>query len=269
MPKTKAKTKVEKPAKKAFRRLDGEQRFYEVEGIGKFPSVTTVLGVIDKPALIGWAKKQVALAIQPILQDIFNHKIKPEELDVDAIIKMAKQKPKSVMEEAGDIGTQVHHHLEEIVKLKIKNPKMKWEGIKVLRNVPENTDERVLKCVNAFFKWVEENHFIPVESELMIYSKSIGYAGTLDAVGFVNGVLSVIDFKSSKAFYPEMGIQLSAYRHAYAEMRDVKKVSGMLVLRLGKEDGDFEVIKVGNAIQNMVAFKGALAIWKWKNPIKE
>lgn len=248
-------------------RIDGESRFYEVEGVGKFPSVTTILGVIAKPALIGWAKKMVALAIEPTLKGIKDGSIPLDSIDVELILKNAKANPKEVTEEAGDIGTQVHKHLEDIVKNKIANPQIEWNAFEIAWNETSNDlpiDKRVVSCVDAFFKWAIEVDFKPVVSELMVYSKKLGYAGTLDTAGIVNGVLSVIDFKSSKAYYDEMGIQISAYRHAYAEMTKAKRVDGMMILRLGKEDGEFEVIKVNNAPQNMLAFKGALALWKWK-----
>ena len=245
-----------------FKRLDGESRFYDIVGVGKFPSVTTILGVIAKPALIPWAQKEVANAIQPILQDVFDHKIAPKDLDVDAILKMARNRPKAIMEEAGDIGTQVHKALEIIVNEKIANPDLSWEHLHERHHT--FPDERIEKCVGAFFKWAREHDFVPLESELMVYSKKIGYAGTFDAVGYVNGVLTVVDWKSSKAYYDEMGIQLSAYRHAYSEMTGKKKVDGMMVLRLGKLDGEFEVIKVTSPAKNMLAFKAALELWKWK-----
>ena len=251
-------------------RYDGEQRFYEIEGVGKFPSVTTILGVISKPFLVNWAKKQVALAIQPILQDLFDHKIKPKDLDVDAIIKMAKAKPKEIMEEAGDIGTQVHKKLEILVKLKMENPNITWELLVPPKSaLLLNADPKVMSCVEAFLKWAIKVDFRPVESELMVYSKSLCFAGTLDAVGLVNNVLSVVDFKSSNAFHEDMGLQISAYRHAYAEMNKKKKVSGMLILRLGKLDGDFEAIKINNPAKHLIAFRGALALWKWKQNLKQ
>jgi len=248
-------------------RLDGESRFYEIDGVGKFPSVTTILGIIAKPALVGWAKKMVALAIEPTLKAIKDGTIKPEDLDVEEILKSAKANPKSIMEEAGDIGTQIHKVLEILVNQKMKHEDQDWEGAKTFiehTGVLEGKDDRIVRCVWAFIDWAKKVNFIPIESELMIYSRSIGYAGTLDAVGYVDNILSVVDFKSSKAYYPEMAMQLSAYRHAYAEMNKKKKVAGMLVLRLGKEDGEFEAIKVQNPAKNMIAFKSALNLWKWK-----
>jgi hypothetical protein len=259
---TKEKKKPKKSDGRKFTRIDGEQRFYDIEGVGKFPSVTTILGVLGKPALIGWAKKQVALAIQPILKDLYDQKISPTDLDVDAIIKMAKQKPQKIMEEAGDIGTQVHRWLEVIVKEKIGTPQLEWEALE--KKVEVTTDERVKKCVSAFFKWANKHHFDPLESELMVYSKRFEYAGTFDAIGYVDGILTLIDFKSSKAFYPEMGIQLAAYRHAYQEMTN-KKIPALLVLRLGKEDGEFEAVTIKRPANALVAFKSAITLWKWKN----
>ncbi|GAH23405.1 unnamed protein product, partial [marine sediment metagenome] len=53
-----------------------------------------------------------------------------------------------------------------------------------------------------------------------------------------NGKKYVIDFKSSKKFYDEMPLQVSAYRRAYCyECRLAEHPEGMGVLRLDKETG--------------------------------
>ena len=58
------------------------------------------------------------------------------------------------------------------------------------------------------------------------------WAGTLDFVGDYKNRLYVIDWKTSKAFYPEMPYQVAAYRSAVQ-----KKVEGCGILRLDKEFG--------------------------------
>ena len=64
----------------------------------------------------------------------------------------------------------------------------------------------------AFLKWAEEHNVKPISLEQTVYGD--GWAGTLDFYGYFNGRLYVIDWKSSKAHYPEMRYQVAAYRWA-------------------------------------------------------
>jgi hypothetical protein len=54
----------------------------------------------------------------------------------------------------------------------------------------------------------------PLAIERTVYCLECGYAGTLDLYARVKGVLTVLDWKSGKAIYPEAFLQNLAYRHA-------------------------------------------------------
>ena len=68
-----------------------------------------------------------------------------------------------------------------------------------------------------------------------------GWAGTLDMVCMLNDKKYVIDFKTSKAFYPEHRYQVAAYRWAVDEIEIPKPganaTQGSGILRLDKESG--------------------------------
>ena len=246
-----------------IKRVDGEQRFYEIEGVGKFPSVTTILSIINKPAIAFWYRKEALLEVErnwQTLEDLMvNEGIKLEDA-LKEITKAAKGKPDEIMQEALDIGSRVHKIIEFLVKAQIKDDTLLYKShINNLRN----ERKEVRNCIDAFLKWTDKVHFEPIESELMVYSERFHFAGTLDAVGKIKGKLAVIDFKSSKAFYPEMGLQISAYKKAYEELKHIH-IEQMWVLRLGKEDGIFDPHKVINYVKNLKAFKSAYQLWLWK-----
>lgn len=50
--------------------------------------------------------------------------------------------------------------------------------------------------------------------EERVYHPTFRYAGTLDRRGYVGGVQTVLDIKSSAVLYPSVGPQLAAYQHA-------------------------------------------------------
>ena len=83
----------------------------------------------------------------------------------------------------------------------------------------------------------------------------------------VNGISTLIDFKTGKALYPENQIQVAAYwslllEHGY-------KVSGALILRIGRgEDEGFEIKPVTNLEANWELFTHCLAIYELQKQLK-
>jgi hypothetical protein len=90
-----------------------------------------------------------------------------------------------------------------------------------------------------------------------------GFAGTLDLYARVQGVLTVFDWKSGKAIYPEAFLQNIAYRHA-ATRHGWPSVQGLIV-RLPKrfDDPAWEVMAVPDSIV-LEDFLAALRLWRWQ-----
>ena len=91
-----------------FYRVDGREELY--------PSVTTVLGVISKPALIPWAKNISLEKVKVSLLDRNGGEITIAESWVSEIIADAKKRPDQVRDEAADFGTQAHIIIEALIK---------------------------------------------------------------------------------------------------------------------------------------------------------
>jgi len=135
------------------------------------PSVTTVLKIINKPALIKWANYLG-----------FKHK-----------------RVGDVLELAADMGTLVHFFVECII----------MDYLPII-NIPNYIDRGELKYrIHNFKLWREENELEPISCELSLSGKRHG--GTIDYYGKVNGKYTIMDFKTSKSFYESMFIQLSGY----------------------------------------------------------
>ena len=99
-------------------RTDGPGgRHYQVEGYDEpFPSVTTVLNVIAKPALVPWARN---VALEKVRDTLYEHLASGDQvidpLWVDAIIEQARHRPDLVRDQAADFGTQAHGLIEQII----------------------------------------------------------------------------------------------------------------------------------------------------------
>ena len=103
----------------------------------------------------------------------------------------------------------------------------------------------------------------PLAIECTVYCEVCGYAGTLDLHARVRGVLTVLDWKSGKAIYPEAFLQNVAYRHA-ATRRGMPSTQGLIV-RLPKyqDDPAWEAMPVPETL-TVEDFRAALRLWRWQ-----
>src|SRR5262245_34040247 len=69
-------------------------------------------------------------------------------------------------------------------------------------------------AVESWKDWARQVDFEPLGIERVVVCPRCGYAGTLDLYARVQGLLTVLDWKSGKAIYPEAFLQNVAYRHA-------------------------------------------------------
>src|SRR5262249_378680 len=213
-----------------------EARFYAING-KEYPSVTTILQIVDKPALMHWAANMERKAFETALLDVLS---KPGARDpmyvLDECIKclsgvkaMMKEKDKAAV-----IGTAAHALIE-------------WHTRKMLGDDPgdePSVPNEALWAVEAWKDWVKAVEFEPIAVEAGGYCESWGYAGTLDWIARVKGVVTLGDIKTGKAVYPEAFLQNIAYRHA-ARIQGMPSAQGMIV-RLPKvtEDPAFEAVVV-------------------------
>jgi|AntAceMinimDraft_8_1070364.scaffolds.fasta_scaffold24058_3 hypothetical protein len=213
--------------------------FYDGEG-NKLLSVTAATGVIDKSgALMGWAVKMMGLYL-------LDQKLKGNKIITEGLINEAKREYRRLKTEAADIGTEIHEWVSDWI-LK-KNPEM-----------PDN--EKVVNGIMAFLKFQKEHKFKWIESERYIFSKKYRYAGILDSIAKEGNKLILVDFKSSNGIYDSMRFQVSGYKIAWEEETG-KKIDERMILRFGKNDGEFEIKRLDNDAKDKKAFLNCLNLKK-------
>lgn len=199
--------------------FDEFKHSYYFEG-KRIPSVTTILSIINKPALIAWAANMAA--------DSFKEAMKAgvayDELQINELYLNAKGAHRKKKTDAGDIGTFTHKWVEDWIKGKAPEAPVN-EGLR------ESTER--------FLKWQKEHDVKFLSSEQVIYSKKYGYTGTLDFICQYEGKLILGDLKTSNGIYPEMWLQTAAYRQAREEEFPAEKYQGQAIIRIGK-DGTFD-----------------------------
>jgi len=115
-----------------------------------------------------------------------------------------------------------------------------------------------------FTKWLNDYKFKSLELEMSLHSNKYGYAGTADAVGYINDSLVILDWKTSTNLYLENLLQVSAYANAYEEMTG-KTINSAGVLRLEKRKTGYEFKQIDNISKHFVTFRAVLWLWRFIN----
>jgi len=185
-------------------------------------SVTTALKIINKPALIHWASN---MAVDYIMERILPGEVY-DEMQLAPLWEEARWAHETNKVNAGKLGTFMHEWIESYIKG--KKPQM-----------PVN--ERLQKSCRKFLGWVEKHDVKFLLSEQVVFSQKYMYCGTSDFICVIDGQKYIGDLKTSSGIYPEMLIQVAAYRYAREEEFPAEKYDGQLVIRIGREDGTLEV----------------------------
>jgi hypothetical protein len=248
------------------RRQTRRGRFYEIpsqttSGILLYPSVTTILSAIGKPALVNWAAK---VEREMVIEEAYKmavatsgEKLMPQEswkLTLNTRLGETKASQKELTK-AGDIGTSVHHAIEQELNKRMGLP------VKALPPL----SEPAAMAYGHWLDWASSVDLEPLASEQVIWSHKFCFAGTLDLLARVNGRLAIIDWKTSKYIYSESHLQNAAYRAAIREMGHGNPEEGWIV-RLPKvvDDPTFEAVKADDEVSSMEIFLNVQKLWQWQ-----
>lgn len=194
---------------------------YELNGV-EYPSVTTITGILDKPALVQWASN---CAVDYVAGNL--DRLKSENVhEGEAVLEEARKAHKTVKDEAAGNGTKVHKAIELYINGQ--------DYSELLDN------EQTKTAFDAFLSWEDKNHVLWEKTECEVFSTIYGYAGRFDAIATINGHRYLVDFKTSKGIWNEMKYQLCAYRQAYNEMLEEgqEPIWNIAILHLDKETGE-------------------------------
>jgi len=150
----------------------------------RIPSVTQVIGCLDKPALYAWYGKYGNEECNRIKQD------------------------------SADFGTAVHALIDQHI-IKVVQP------VEYAASVDQ---EKAKECAKNFGLWYDQSglEVVSAEPENAVYSKRYNFQGTWDFIGKRNGKWLVADWKTSNQIYNTVGLQLSAYAQLFGETQGWK-----------------------------------------------
>lgn len=188
----------------------------------EYPSVTTILKLLNKDGLQHWANY---LGFKRIRVD-------------------------DVLSKSADIGTYVHYlcecHLMDYGYLKYNA-----RNIQMIMDV----GHRYL----SFKKFLEEHDVKTISCETSIISSKLGFAGTNDFLGEIDGKLTILDFKTSKKFYDTMFYQLSAYNELFKEKGI--EAEQFAVLLLHEDDYKLKIISKGEIEKYWRVFESLVKVY--------
>jgi hypothetical protein len=202
----------------------------------RIPGVTTIIGLLDKPALVGWAGKlcseagwRAAKAGEPI----------PKWNEVCYGIR----------DRAAQDGTAAHDLFERLLRGEdVRRSESDTNGAwKAFENARAWKDGLSIQ----FEVWPHER---PMVSEL-------GFGGTPDAIARQGNMVALADWKTG-GIYPEQLIQLAAYRRLLSECEGIT-VDGAHLVRFHREHGDFHHHHYADDALDMgwECFEALLRLW--------
>lgn len=198
------------------------------EGI-RVPGVTTALGLLNKPALIYWAWD---LGIQGIDYKTFR-------------------------DDKADIGTLTH--LMALCYEKDEKPDTDY--------YTQAQIDLAETCFLKYLEWRDRHEIKSIFLEKQSVSEIYQYGGTLDHYCLLDGVKTLIDYKTGKAIYPEQFYQLAAYKQLLEE--EGNEVRQCIILRLGRnEEEGFETKTMTDLRKQLEIFLNCLKIYQLKKEIK-
>lgn len=182
----------------------------------QIPSVTTVLKIINKDSLIGWA----------------NH------------LGWKRKSVKTVLDETSYVGTMAHNYAESI---------MRGESIDFheLQGVRMDLVTDILNCVKSFRLWWMANSYRvkPILIETQLADDECG--GTPDVVCELDDELCILDFKTSSAFYYTQFLQICKCADLYEHVTGRNsKVQNVAILRFNKDGSMAELLTMHDHIIN-------------------
>ena len=219
--------------------------------------VTTVLGILEKPALRNWYKTQ---ALERCEASLKQHQLAPiTDAEIKAIIAEASKQPDRTRDTAGEFGSSAHKAIEHYIDTGAMPVEPEFQRV-----------------VSAYDEWRAANNLQIDLTENLVWDEMLGYGGTVDAIGYKQiplgttstaSVLVLADWKTG-GLYREAYLQVAAYAHAL-EMMTGEIVHEAWTVRIPRDapkegEASFQAHKLTrqHILDNFKLFESALSLYK-------
>lgn len=170
-----------------LRRNQGSSHSYTLDG-RRIPGVTTVIGILDKPALINWAARETAIYAD-------EHWAKLSAMRSGDRIQELEKARYNTNRKAVVKGNRVHAIGERLAK---------GETVDVPADIKSQCE--------AYAKFLDRWDLVAVATETPVCHTEWAYGGTFDLIAESPRFgRSLMDIKTGKGVYDEVALQLNAY----------------------------------------------------------
>lgn len=215
----------------------GGSRFYvhpEDSSI-KVPGVTSVVGMLPKPFLGPWQAKMVAEEAVNNFATLASFLSQGTPAGRTAAVDWLKNTARRYTNSRADLGTEAHDIFEQMASGTTPRAHPDFDGF-----------------VANFSAFLDEfqPEFLYTEETVWSETEGLGYAGSFDAVAKIAGEVVYLDYKTGKSVYPDVALQLSAYRFADYIIRPdggrvpLPQADGGAVLSIHETPGDWSLYPV-------------------------
>lgn len=201
---------------------------YKLEDGTRVPGTTTITGLLNKPQLVSWANK---LGLEGIDSSKY-------------------------VDEAAAIGTLAH----AMVQAHLQKEEIDYDRYSKMQiDLAENS-------LISFFEWKKRHEILVYQCETPLVSEKMKYGGTIDCYCLLDGVPTLLDFKTGKAVYDEYFVQLAAYAELLREKE--LPVEECRILRIGRDETEgFEERTVKNTEKYFEIFQNLLNVYYLKKEL--
>ena len=275
------------------RHTDGGH-FYGVPNGGVYPSVTGVISYVKDPSIQQFDMNE---ALRYVETHIHTAMVGGEVdfMKVMDVMHEAKKAPKGVLVDAGDIGTKIHDKREEYYQDWIDTGKRPL----IEKYYTDQDDVRLISGMRALSSFCDDSGYIPIRTEVMVYSDKYRIAGMLDDVGMVNTVIRkgdracqhelwyegmktrcdkcdhkrqwqfcLTDLKSSNQFKDSYYFQVALYIMMFTDLVKVKPERSF-ILKVSKTDGRYSTEELTKMPQLVAGAKKVIAAAEAVEKVKQ
>lgn len=192
------------------------------------PGATTITGLLNKPFLVTWANR---LGLEGIDSTKYR-------------------------DEAADIGTLAH----AMVQAHLQNEDLDLSTYSPAQiSLAENS-------VLSYLEWEKSHTIEPIICEIPLVSEVHRFGGTVDCYCKLDGVYTLLDFKTGKSIYPEYFVQLAAYAELLQEHG--YPVEACRILRIGRDETEgFEDRAASSLPEYFSIFQNLLSVYYTKKKV--
>lgn len=192
---------------------EGSKHDYYLDG-KKMTGVTTILGVLAKPALIPWAARMAVEYIEENTTAFVDKLVVKNGKTLAELFTEAKGAHARKRDEGGAKGTSTHALVEEWIKFLI--------GTNDGKQPDHVQGDKKWEAITPFMEWARKENIKFLATEKQMYSKSLFVAGTADFIFEKDGKRYIGDLKTYKKIWDRVPFyQCAGYAYMWEEMNRV------------------------------------------------